>query len=101
RPGVGRRDPLDDRESEGERLARARGGLRKHVEACNCVRQDELLNPERLADRTTCEYVNHRRGHAELAERFLGHLVVRLLCGFETCLARDTRRRNEKLISPG
>src|SRR5207253_6271184 len=40
------------------------------------------------------------RGHAELAERQVMH-VVRLLYGFETCLPRNTRRRNEKLISRG
>jgi len=27
-------------------------------------------------------------------------MVFGLLYGFETCLARNTRRRNEKLISP-
>jgi hypothetical protein len=52
-------------------------------------------------DGASGERVDDREGHAELAEGLLGHTGVRLLFEFETCLPRNTRRRNEKLISPG
>src|SRR5439155_22269276 len=50
----------------------------EHVEACEGIRQDEGLDPERLVDGASGERVDDRRRHAELAERLL-HKVVRLL----------------------
>jgi hypothetical protein len=90
---------LDDRDREGECLARPCRRLREHVEAREGIREDVGLNGERLVDRACGERVGNARGHAELTERLVKH-VVRLLYGFETCLPRNTRRRNEKLISP-
>src|SRR5439155_21898043 len=97
---VGGDGALDDRQGEGERLAGSGGRLGEHVEPGERVRKNERLNRKRVVDGTGREHADDVRGHAELAERLVLH-VVRLLYGFETCLPRNTRRRNEKLISPG
>ena len=68
RTGIGRRGPLDDRHGKRKRLARSGRGFCEHVEACDGVRQDERLDPERLVDGASRERVDDRRRHAKLAE---------------------------------
>src|SRR5207244_10450632 len=94
------RGSLDDRHGKGECLARSRRRLCQDIETCDRVGEDQGLDPEGLVDGASGEDVGDGRRDPELAERSLQQ-VVRLLYGFETCLARNTRRRNEKLISPG
>ena len=67
----GGRRALDDRESEGERLARPGRRPDEDVHASEGVGQDELLDPEGLVDRASGERVGDGRRHAELAKRLL------------------------------
>ena len=78
-----RRDSLCDRHRECERLARSRRRAREDVEPRQRVREHKLLDTEGRFDLASCERVDDRARHAELAEG-LGH-CVRLLYGFETC----------------
>ena len=61
---VGRR-ALDERQAEGERLARSGRRLRQHVEAGERVREDERLDTERLDDAAGRERLLDGRAHAE------------------------------------
>jgi hypothetical protein len=61
--------PLDDRQGERERLARARGRLRKHVATVERVRKHPLLNAERLLEAAFCEHLEDGRAQAERAKR--------------------------------
>src|SRR5439155_20296761 len=72
------------------------------IKARECVRESELLYPEWLVDGTSGERGHDRRGHAELAERLLGHLV-RLLFGFETPCSKHPKEEREAHLtgSPG
>jgi hypothetical protein len=60
-PGL---DALDDREREGEGLARAGRGLGEHVEPGESVREDELLDVEGLVDGAGGQCVGNRLRHA-------------------------------------
>ena len=71
RPRVGGRRVLDDRQREGQRLARAGRGPRENVEAGERVGKDQLLDAEGCVDRASGERVGNGRRHAKLAERLL------------------------------
>ena len=72
---------LDDRDAEGECLARAGRRLREDVATGDRVGQDERLDEEGLGEAEGRERLLDGRAHAERAERML-HVVVRLL-GFK------------------
>ena len=81
-PTGAHRRPSSARRSAGRTRAScpSRSGLGEHVEARERVRQDELPGSRNGSmDRASGERVDDGRGHAELAERLLRH-VVRLLC---------------------
>ena len=54
-------DPLDERDSEGERLARAGGGFREHVASIEDVADHVALDRERLSDALFRERTERRR----------------------------------------
>ena len=70
--------PLDERDAEGERLARARRRLREDVATREGVREDEGLDAERLGDAAGRERLLDGLAHAERAKR-VQTCVVRLL----------------------
>ena len=63
------RDALDERQPEGERLARARRRLAEDVAAGERVGDDEGLDAERLGDAAGGERVLDFRAHAERREK--------------------------------
>ena len=79
RLAVGGLGALDDRQAEGEGLARAGRRLRQHVEAGERVRKDERLDREWCDDASLLERLRNVSADAERAERLLRHVVVRLL----------------------
>ena len=93
--------PLDERDAEGERLARAGRRLGEDVAAGERVRQDERLDAERLDDAAGGERLLDRRAHAERAKRLLHMLFDSLYLRFENHTTRNRRRRNEKLNLTG
>ena len=68
---VARLRPLDDRNRERERLARARRRLREDVAAFERVSEDERLDLERTGDVLRGERLLDLGTHAERAERLL------------------------------
>jgi hypothetical protein len=65
------RDALDDRQREGERLARAGGRLGQDVMPVHDVADDERLDGERGGDALLGQGLDHGRGHAEVGEGLL------------------------------
>ena len=65
--GVGA-DAGEQRQAEGQRLARAGGGLAEHVAAGEGVRQGGRLDGERVADAAALERRHQRLGQAQLVE---------------------------------
>ena len=63
-------DPLDQRDPERERLARARGRLRDHVAPGDRVADHGALNRERRGDAGSGKGADHGARHAEFSERF-------------------------------
>ena len=61
-------EPVDDRQAEGERLARAGRRLDEHVAPMQHVGYDETLDWEGLGDAPAGECVDNRSGHAEIGE---------------------------------
>ncbi len=68
RPGGVRVDEVGQRHAEGERLARARGGLDQHVAAVEHVGDDERLDRERTVEAAPRECAGDGLGHAEIGE---------------------------------
>ena len=62
-------DALDQRDAEGEGLARAGRRLDEHVVAIEDVLDDEFLNCERRGDPALCERVRNRTRYAEVGEK--------------------------------
>jgi hypothetical protein len=62
-------DPLDQRNAEGERLARAGRRLDEQIVAGERVAQDQALDGERLGDVAARERADDRRGDAEIGKR--------------------------------
>ena len=86
---AGRR-ALDERDPEGERLARPGRGRCEDVHACEGVFEHKALHRKRCDDVALSERTHDRRTHAEGAERL--RQVVRLLrSGFEMQETRITR----------
>ena len=79
RLAVGGLGALDDRQAEGEGLARAGRRLRQDVEAGERVRKDERLDREWCGDASLLERLRNVSADSERAERLLRHVVVRLL----------------------
>ena len=71
---LARREPLDEREPEGERLAGARRRLAEDVAAGERVRNDERLDAEGLDDAAGGKRMLDLRSHAERGKT-LGHTV--------------------------
>ena len=69
RPGAVRVDEVGQRHAEGERLARAGGGLDEHVVAVEHVGDDERLDRERRVEAALGERAGDGLGHAEIGER--------------------------------
>ena len=61
-------DPLDQRDAEGERLARAGRRLDEQVMAGERVAHDQLLDGERLGDVAARERVDDRFRDAEIGK---------------------------------
>ena len=62
-------DQVDERDAEGERLARAGRRLDEDVVAVEDVVDDELLDRERRGDPALCERARNRTRDAEIGER--------------------------------
>ena len=62
-------EPVDNRQAEGERLARAGRRLDEHVAPMQHVGYDEALDGEGLGDAPAGECVDNRSRHAEIGER--------------------------------
>ena len=101
RLAVGGLGALDDRQAEGEGLARAGRRFRQHVEAGERVREDKRLDREWCDDASLLERLRKVSADSERAERLLRHVVVRLLFGVRDKTTRNARRRNEKLDLTG
>src|SRR5206468_6820032 len=70
--GTGALRPFDDRETEGEGLARAGGGPSADVAAGECVRERGRLDREGRVDPATRKHVRKILGHAEMAKGVSG-----------------------------
>ncbi len=66
-------DALDQRDAEGERLARTGRRLGEHVATGEDVLDDEALDRERLGDAALRERGQHGTGYAEIGEGLLRH----------------------------
>ena len=64
-------DLVDHRRAEGERLARARGGLGEHVATGEHLTDDELLDGEGRVDAALFQRAGNRTGYAEIGEGLL------------------------------
>ena len=73
RATVGRLNAVDDRNHEGERLARPSRGFGEHVTPGQHVSDDEALDGERLSDASGIESAADGAGHAEVGEGLLIH----------------------------
>ena len=71
RPTIAGLDALDDRDREGQRLARARRGLGKDVTPGERVAEDLRLDWKGCRDVALGERTHDARGHAELGEGLL------------------------------
>ena len=75
--GLGLRDPLDERDAEGEGLARPGRGAAAEVAPGERVRESGGLDGERLLDAGVLEHADEVVGYAERGER--GHEMSWLL----------------------
>jgi len=91
--------PLDERNAEGERLARAGRCLGEDVAAVERVRQDEGLDAERLGDAAGRERLLNRLAHAERAKCVRHMKFDSLSSDSRITHSNPLIRRNEKLIS--
>ncbi len=64
-PGI---DPVDQRDAEGERLARSGRGLDQQVVTGERVADHQLLDGERLGDVTLSESAHHGFRNAEVGK---------------------------------
>ena len=102
RLAVGGLGALDDRQAEGEGLARAGRRLGQHVEAGERVREDERLDRERRGDAALLE----RTAQLRRSRRARGKTLETCCCstpwfGVRDKPTRNARRRNEKLNLTG
>src|SRR3954451_20115976 len=77
---------VDQRDAEGQRLARAGGGLDEHVAAGEHVGDDEPLHGEGRGDPALAQRADRGLGHAEIGEGG-GHSGELLLAAGEAALA--------------
>ena len=68
RTGSVGRDPVDQRDTEGEGLARARGRAGEHIAPGEDVGEDQRLDGERLGDVLGGESAYDSAGHAQIGE---------------------------------
>ena len=94
------RDELDDRQREGERLARAGRRLAEDVAALERVRDDEGLDTKRLDNAAGGERLLDLRAHAERAKR-LGHTGFDSFDSDSRCRPETAEGGTEKLNLTG